>query len=155
MLYHFYQVSVVGFFLILITDWLRRGLWTKSVRWKRDWRHWNSGKNTQERNAKWVRFYHRESLIIDWLLASHRPVWCWLDVHFCLRMSGRVSRPKSVADMDDLTRNLNNIRMTNSQEQTTEVYSRILKHIVFINCFYLILKSWWTLFNYQTLKAES
>ena len=71
MFYHFYQVSVVGFFLILITDWLRRGLWTKSLRWKRDWRQWNSGKNTQERNAKWVRFYQRESLIIGcWLVTG-------------------------------------------------------------------------------------
>ena len=33
------------------------------------------------------------------------------------RMSGRNSRPKSVADMDDLTRNLHNVRMTNSQAQ--------------------------------------
>lgn len=130
MFYHFYQVSVVGFFLIFITDWLRRGLWTKSPRWKRDWRQWNSGKNTQERNAKWVRFF----LKLDyWLLASQGPIWCWLDVHFCLRMSGRVSRPKSVADMDDLTRNLNNIRMTNSQEQTTEVYSRIWSILFLMN----------------------
>ena len=33
------------------------------------------------------------------------------------RMSGRNSRPKSVADMDDLTRNLHNVRVTNSQAQ--------------------------------------
>ena len=33
------------------------------------------------------------------------------------RMSGRNHRPKSVADMDDLTRNIQNIRLTNSQAQ--------------------------------------
>ena len=33
------------------------------------------------------------------------------------RMSGRNCRPKSVADMDELTKNLQNIKMTNSQAQ--------------------------------------
>ena len=33
------------------------------------------------------------------------------------RLSGRSCRPKSVADMDELTRNLQNIKMTNSQAQ--------------------------------------
>ena len=32
-------------------------------------------------------------------------------------MSGRNCRPKSVADMDELTKNLQNIKMTNSQAQ--------------------------------------
>ena len=33
------------------------------------------------------------------------------------RMSGRNCRPKSVADMDELTKNIQNIKMTNSQAQ--------------------------------------